>query len=83
MIDANAYVKEQPAIRLLMIRQALGFEIKGMRLTGKAPTGLTICRKEFGLKAKNAEAMLPKFQKLLDDNGIVFAGDKPKEATTA
>lgn len=76
MNDINAYLRSQLPIRLLMIRQALEAETRGWRLTRKAPTGLSICKKEFGLKARTAAEMLPKYQKLLDDAGIRLAGDQ-------
>ncbi len=63
-------VTMQPRIRLWMIRQALQSEARGMRLTRKAPSGVAICKAEFGLKARSAKEMLPKFLALLAENGI-------------
>lgn len=37
-------------VRTLMIHQGLCMEEKGMRMTGKAPTCLSICKREFGFK---------------------------------
>lgn len=61
-------------IRLMMIHQALKAQIKGFRLTNKAPTGLTIVRKEFGIKARTAAQALPLYEQLLRENGITFRG---------
>jgi len=38
--------------RIRMIRMGLEMELRGMRLTGKAPPCFTIIRREFGIKAK-------------------------------
>jgi hypothetical protein len=37
-------------LRIMMIHQGLRAEEMGMRLTAKAPTCLSICKKEFGFK---------------------------------
>lgn len=46
--------------RLLMIKQGMKLELKGIRLTRKAPSCFTIARKEFGLKG-NKEKILQDF----------------------
>jgi hypothetical protein len=63
-------------MRLACVRQALKFESVGMRLTrrGVAPTGLTICKKEYGLKAKTAKEMLPLFDAMLRRLGVILVG---------
>ena len=73
--DAMLIHKEIPtgAIRLLTIRHGLKAEIRGMRLTRKAPSCLTICKKEFGIKAKNAATALPLFDALLLAHGFDFS----------
>ena len=63
-------VTMQPTIRLWMIRQGLQSEARGMRLTRKAPSCVAICKKEFGLKARSAKEMLPKYLAFLAANGI-------------
>lgn len=40
------------SIRMMTIRQGLEAEMRGMRLTRKAPRAFTIIRKEFGIKVK-------------------------------
>jgi len=55
------------AYRLLTIRAGLKAEVYGYRLTAKGPSCLTIVRKEFGIKARNAEAALPLFEAYLKE----------------
>ena len=57
--------------RLLMIRQGLRSESRGFRLTAKGPSCLAIVRKEFGIKARNAEAALPLFEAHLRECGLL------------
>ena len=57
--------------RLLTIRQGLRAESRGFRLTAKGPSCLAIVRKEFGIKARNAEAALPLFEAHLRERGIL------------
>lgn len=42
-------------IRMLMIRQGLEAEMRGMRLTRKAPSVFVIIAKEFGIKTKRGD----------------------------
>jgi hypothetical protein len=59
------------AFRLLTIRQGLKAEIVGMRLTRRAPSCLSIVKKEFGIKAKTAKDALPLFEAYLQTLGIL------------
>ena len=71
--EQDAYVKNHPPIRLFMIRQGLTFEVNGMRLTRKAPSCVSIVRREFGLKGRTAKVLLPLFDALLARNGVALA----------
>lgn len=42
-------------IRMTMIRRGLEAEMRGMRLTRKAPSTFTIISKEFGIKTKRGD----------------------------
>jgi len=57
--------------RLLTIRQGLRAESRGFRLTAKGPSCLSIVRREFGIKARNAEAALPLFEAHLRERGLL------------
>lgn len=59
------------AYRMLTIRQGLRAESRGFRLTAKGPSCLTIVKKEFGIKARTAEAALPLFEAHLRECGIL------------
>lgn len=41
---------EIPRVQLLMVHQGLRAEERGMRMTAKAPTCLSICKKRWGMK---------------------------------
>ncbi len=56
--------------RLLTIRMGLKLEAKGMRLTAKAPSCLSIVKREFGFKG-NREKVTAQFEAMLKANGIV------------
>lgn len=58
-------------LRLLTIRQGLKAEALGMRLTRKAPSCLSIVKREFGLKGNSANVLL-QFEDLLRSNGITY-----------
>ena len=59
------------AYRLLTIRQGLKAEIMCMRLTRKAPSCLSIVKKEFGIKARTAKDALPLFEAHLQELGLL------------
>jgi hypothetical protein len=59
------------AFRLLTIRQGLKAEMVGMRLTSRAPSCLSIVKKEFGIKAKTAKEALPLFEAYLQTLGLL------------
>ena len=59
------------AFRLLTIRQGLKAEMVGMRLTSRAPSCLSIVKKEFGIKAKTAAEALPLFEAYLKELGLL------------
>ena len=61
--DVNTY-------RLLTIRMGLRAEAVGMRLTSKAPSCLSIVKREFGFKG-NREKVTAQFEAMLKANGIV------------
>lgn len=46
-----------PAYRLLMLRQALRMELKGLRVSSHSPTAYSIIKKEFGLKGSKAKVL--------------------------
>lgn len=52
--------------RMATILQGMYLELKGMRLTRKAPSCFTIARREFGLKG-NRLALIQQFSKLVED----------------
>jgi hypothetical protein len=59
------------AFRLLALRQAMNFELKtGMKMSRINP--FPIVRKEFGIKARNKQAVYDQFCELLTANGIRF-----------
>jgi len=68
VLDTPAQIN---GFRLLTIRQGLKAEVHGYRLTSKGPSCLSIVRKEFGIKARNAEAALPLFEAYLREIGIL------------
>jgi hypothetical protein len=43
----------------------------GMRLTSRAPSCLSIVKKEFGIKAKTAKEALPLFEAYLQTLGLL------------
>lgn len=59
------------AFRLLTIRQGLKAEIAGFRLTRKAPSCLSIVKREFGIKARTAADALPIFEAHLREIGVL------------
>ena len=62
--------KEVDVCRLIMIRMGLKAEANGMRLTAKAPSCLSIVKKEFGFKGNRA-SVTAQFEAMLKANGIV------------
>lgn len=59
------------AYRMLTIRMGLKAESRGFRLTRKAPSCLSIVKKEFGIKARTAADALPLFEAHLRELGIL------------
>ena len=59
-----------PVFRLKMLLMGLKSEIRGMRLTSKAPTCYSIIKREFGLKG-NKQKVLDQFEQILKDNGVL------------
>lgn len=51
--------------RLLMIRQALQLQMRGLRLSNKVPQGTTLARKLLGFKG-NKESLLRQVNDLVD-----------------
>jgi len=51
--------------KLLMIKQALSAQCRGMRLTNKAPQGTTLARRHLGLKG-NKESLLKQVEQIID-----------------
>jgi len=68
VLDTPAQIN---GFRLLTIRQGLKAEMVGMRLTRKAPSCLSIVKKEFGIKAKTAAEALPLFEAYLKELGLL------------
>ena len=56
--------------RLLTIRQGLRLEAKGMRLTNKAPSCLSIVKREFGFKGSR-EKVTAQYEAMLRERGII------------
>jgi hypothetical protein len=56
--------------RLITIRHGLKIEAMGMRLTGKAPSCLSIVKREFGFKG-NREKVTAQFDTMLRERGII------------
>ena len=59
------------AFRMLTIRMGLRAEMAGMRLTAKAPSCLSIVKREFGIKARTAADALPLFEARLREMGVL------------
>jgi len=55
-----------PTYRLLMLRQALKMEMKGLRISSHRPTAYSIIKKEFGLKGSKLK-VLTAFESILVD----------------
>lgn len=55
-------------LRVLMIHQGLRMEEKGMRMTARAPTCLSICKKEYGLKGSR-ETIRRAFEAIMREMG--------------
>jgi len=68
VLDTPAQIS---AFRLLTIRQGLRAEMVGMRLTRKAPSCLSIVKREFGIKARTAADALPLFEDRLREMGVL------------
>ena len=68
VLDTPAQIN---GFRLMTIRQGLKAESRGFRLTRKAPSCLSIVKKEFGIKAKTAAEALPLFEALLRAQGLL------------
>ena len=65
--DNNGYVvtgDSIPKYRLLMLRQGLKMEMKGLRISSRGPTAYSIIKKEFGLKGSR-EGVLTAFESIL------------------
>jgi len=58
--------------RMLAIRGGLKMEARGMRLT-RGRSCLSIVRKEFGIKARDAATALVKFEEYLGQFGMTWA----------
>lgn len=56
--------------RLMVIRQGLKAEALGMRLSRRAPSCLSIVKREFGMKG-NLASVTVQFEALLRSNGII------------
>jgi len=56
--------------RLLTIRMGLKAEANGMRLTSRAPSCLSIVKKEFGFKG-NRQKITEQFEAMLRANNII------------
>ena len=68
VLDTPAQIN---AFRLITIRQGLKAESRGFRLTAKAPSCLSIVKKEFGIKAHTAKTALPLFEAHLREVGVM------------
>ena len=68
VLDTPAQIN---AFRLLTIRQGLKAEMVGMRLTSRAPSCLSIVKREFGIKARTAADALPLFEARLREMGVL------------
>lgn len=62
--------KDVDTYRLLTIRMGLRAEALGMRLTSKAPSCLSIVKREFGFKG-NRENVTAQFETMLRANNII------------
>ena len=60
--------------RLLTLRQALKAETIGLRLV-RGRSALAIVKAETGLKARTARDMLPKYEALLREMGVLVGSD--------
>ena len=64
-----------PKYRLLMLRQGLKMEMKGLRISSRGPTTYSIIKKEFNLKGSR-EKVLTAFESLLaNDYGLSLNHD--------
>lgn len=57
------------AFRLLALKGALSLESKGLRRRGRS--ALSVVKQEFGLKGRTAADVLPKFEALLRERGVL------------
>ena len=55
-------------LRVLMIHQGLRMEEKGIRMTRKAPSCLSICKKEYGFRGSR-EDIRRAFEKMMREMG--------------
>lgn len=55
-------------VRVMMIHQGLCAEERGMRLTAKAPSCLSICKKQYGLKGSR-ENVRRAFESMMREMG--------------
>lgn len=59
--------------RLLTIRMGLKAERMGMRLTSKAPSCRSIVKREFGIKDRDINTVITKFDAILLGLGVIKA----------
>jgi hypothetical protein len=57
--------------RLMTIRMGLKAERMGMRLTAKAPSCRSIVKKEFGIKDRDINTVIAKFDAILLEAGLI------------
>ena len=59
-----------PVFRMKMLHTGLKSEIRGFRLTSKAPTCYSIIKREYGLKG-NKQKVLDQYEQILKDAGVL------------
>jgi hypothetical protein len=67
IFDDGSYVvtgDSIPKYRLLMLRNGLKMEMKGLRISSRGPTAYSIIKKEFNLKGSKAK-VLAAFERIL------------------
>ena len=57
--------EKQELARLIALRSAMRMEVKGFRMTNKAPTAYSILKKEYGFKG-NKQKVLDQVSEILD-----------------
>ena len=70
--------QKQELARLIALRSAMRMEVKGFRMTNKAPTAYSILKKGYGFKG-NKQKVLDQLSEILDkilNNPLIEKGEE-------